>query len=347
MSVETLWFGLVGFLLAGYVVLDGFDIGAGILHLAVARSDAERRAVLRSIGPVWDGNEVWLIAAGASLLLAFPRLFATAFSGFYLPLLIVVWLLVFRALGIELRHQIDHPLWGELWDAAFAVSSLLLAVFYGAALGNVLRGVSLDASGRFFAPLWTDFRVGAETGILDWYTILVSLTVTATLAFHGGLWLAWRTDGALRERARRLALGLGPVAIGLAAATMAATLLVQPSVLANVRAHPWGAVLPLAAVAAAGAAVVLVERGAPGRAFLASAASLATTLAGAAFGIYPALLPARDPVQSLTIANTAADAHALSVALAWWIPGMALACGYAMFVYRRLPARVSAAPPEP
>src|SRR5215468_639895 len=153
----TAWFCLVSAMIAIYVVLDGYDIGAGLVHLLVARDDAERRLVLRTIGPVWDGNEVWLLAAGGTLYFAFPVLYASSFSGFYLPLMMVLWLLIGRALGIEFREQIDSPAWQPLWDVVFAVSSALLALFFGVALGNVVRGVPLDASGRFFAPLWTDF----------------------------------------------------------------------------------------------------------------------------------------------------------------------------------------------
>jgi len=144
--------------------LDGFDLGAGAIHLVVARSDGERRLVLRSIGPVWDGNEVWLIAAGGTLYFAFPALYAASFSGFYLPLMIVLWLLMLRGIAIEFRSHVDSPAWTPVWDVVFSLSSLLLVVFYGAALGNVMRGVPLTAEGWFFEPLWTDLRVGPEAG---------------------------------------------------------------------------------------------------------------------------------------------------------------------------------------
>src|SRR5277367_5493653 len=135
--METLWFCLVALMLAGYVVLDGFDLGAGIVHLIVARSDSERRQVIGSIGPVWDGNEVWLLAAGGTLYFAFPELYASSFSGFYLPLMMVLWLLMMRAIGIEFRAHIEEQVWKSFWDVTFALGSTLLAVFFGAALGNV------------------------------------------------------------------------------------------------------------------------------------------------------------------------------------------------------------------
>src|SRR2546421_7329521 len=149
--MPTVWFALVAFMLTAYVVLDGFDLGAGAIHLFIARNDPERRTVLRSIGPVWDGNEVWLIAAGGTLYFAFPALYASSFSGFYLPLNIVLWLLMLRAIGIEFRMHIGSPVWHGFFDGAFSLSSALLPVFFGAALGNVVRGVPLRPDGTVFA----------------------------------------------------------------------------------------------------------------------------------------------------------------------------------------------------
>src|SRR6202049_3749497 len=181
----TAWFCLVAAMLTTYVVLDGFDLGAGIVHLLAAKTEEDRRTVLRTIGPVWDGNEVWLIAAGGTLYFAFPRLYASSFSGFYLPLTIVLWLLILRGIGIEFRLHIQDRMWQDFFDVVFSFSSILLAVFFGAALGNVVRGVPLAATGYFFEPLWTNFRLGARTGILDWYTILTGVVALVTLTAHG------------------------------------------------------------------------------------------------------------------------------------------------------------------
>ncbi|RMF60273.1 MAG: cytochrome d ubiquinol oxidase subunit II, partial [Calditrichaeota bacterium] len=170
--MESFWFVALTFMLIMYVVLDGFDLGAGILHLLVGKTDSERRTILNAIGPVWDGNEVWLIAAGGTLYFAFPRAYSASFSGFYLPLIIVLWLLMLRGIGIEFRGHIQHSMWRSFWDVVFSIASLLLAVFFGAALGNVVRGVPLDATGYFFEPLWTTFTVVPQAGILDWFTVL-------------------------------------------------------------------------------------------------------------------------------------------------------------------------------
>src|SRR5579864_2575792 len=203
--MPTLWFILVAFMLTMYVLLDGFDLGAGIIHLVAARTDTERRFILGAIGPVWDGNEVWLIAAGGTMFFTFPLLYASSFSGFYLPLIIVLWLLMGRGVSIELRSRISNPVWRSFWDGMFFLGSALLAIFYGAALGNVIRGVSLNAQGYFFEALWTDFNpFSPDPGILDWYTILTGLLAFAVLLVHGANYIAAKTDGAVNERARRI-----------------------------------------------------------------------------------------------------------------------------------------------
>lgn len=318
-----------------YVVLDGFDLGAGALHLWVARTDRERRLVLRSIGPVWDGNEVWLLAAGGTLYFAFPALYASSFSGFYLPLMIVLWLLMLRGAAIEFRNHVDSPVWKPLWDATLCGSSALLAVFFGAALGNVVRGVPLDAGGHFFEPLWTDFRPRGETGILDAYTVVAGVTALAALGVHGALWVALKTAGALQERARRAAGALWWGAAALVAALTLFTFRVQPHVPARLAAHPWGYLFPALAVGGLAGVRAFTARRSDAAAFLCSCAALAGLLASAAFGLYPYVLPSTaDPAHALTVHNAAAAPHGLRVGLGWWIPGILLACGYFFFAYR-------------
>src|SRR5437879_2348707 len=192
--MESLWFAIVAFMIAAYVVLDGFDLGAGAIYLTAARTPAERQAIRRAIGPVWDGNEVWLLAAGGTLYFAFPLLYASSFSGFYLPLMMVLWLLMLRGISIELHSHMENSVWRGFFDVVFCVSSISLAIFFGAALGNVVRGVPLRPDGYFFEPLWTDFRVGANAGILDWYTVLTGVIALVTLTAHGALYLAVKTE---------------------------------------------------------------------------------------------------------------------------------------------------------
>jgi len=339
--METVWFWFLAWMLGTYVVLDGFDFGVGMLHLFVARNEAERDQVIRSIGPVWDGNEVWLLAAGGTMFFAFPKLLAVSFSGFYLALMIVLWLLMFRALGIELRHHMHDPLFAQLWDVAFATASLLLTVCLGAALGNVVRGVPFKEDGTFFEPLWTDFRVGQETGILDWYTVLVAMTAVLALAHHGALWLKARTDEAVEERAGRLAGRLWPLVVMLSIATTIATVVVQPNVRESLAARPWGVVFVGVAVTGLIGAHVLRQRGRDFPAFLASGAYLYGMVALAAVGIYPYVLPGRDPALGLTVHAAATSKTGLVLGVYWWIPGILLACGYTAYVYWTMPAKLS------
>jgi cytochrome d ubiquinol oxidase subunit II len=337
----TLWFCFVAIMIAGYVILDGFDLGAGILHFSIGRNETERRLILKSIGPVWDGNEVWLIAGGGTLYFAFPGLYASSFSGFYLPLMIVLWLLILRGISIEFRNHIQNDLWRPFFDVVFMGASTLLAIFYGAALGNVVRGVPLDANGTFFEPLWTDFTAGKNAGILDWYTVLVGLLAFMALAAHGALWLALKTEGLMQRRARIVARwSWGGVAVLTAAVTLA-TFRIQPQVLHNLTAHPWGFVFPDLALAGLIAMLVFSIRGSDLKAFLSSCAYIAGMLTSAAFGLYPYVLPSNaDPKLGLTIANSRAADYGLSVGLAWWIPGMLLVVLYSVYIYRHFAGKV-------
>jgi cytochrome d ubiquinol oxidase subunit II len=340
--MRAIWFVLVAVMLAAYVVLDGFDIGAGILHFVIGRTEAERRQVLRTIGPVWDGNEVWLIAGGGTLFFAFPLLYASAFSGFYLSLMVVLWLLILRGIGIEFRSHVDSVVWRGLFDGFFAIASALLAIFYGAALANVLRGVPLRSDRFFFEPLWTNFRPGPEPGILDWYTILGGLTAFVALAMHGATYIALKTTGVIHARARGVALTLWPMLLAMVVAALAGTIAVRPHILDNYRAYPVTLVIPLVVFAALIAMRVFLARRSDGEAFLASVAFLVAMLAGAAAAQYPVLLPSTsDPRLDLTIADAAAGPHSLRIGLIWWTGGMLLAVAYTVFVYRSFRGKVA------
>jgi cytochrome d ubiquinol oxidase subunit II len=328
-------------MLTAYVVLDGFDLGAGIINLLVARNHDERRLVLRAIGPVWDGNEVWLIAAGGALFFAFPLLYASSFSGFYLPLMIVLWLLMMRGIGIELRHHVHDPLWWSFFDFVFSASSLLLVIFFGAAIGNVLRGVPLDANGYFFEPLWTNFRVGANPGILDWYTLVTGILAFVTLTVHGAHYIALKTEGELNRRSQQVSRFAWWFLILITLVSLLTTLYVRPQVLDNFRLRPWGWIIPLVVVVSIVTMRMFVMKGQFGAAFLSSAAYIAAMLGGAAFSIYPLLLPATtNPAFSLTIYNARTGAYSLSVGLIWWSLGIALAIVYFVFVYRSFAGKV-------
>ena len=339
--METIWFWLVAGMIVGYAVLDGFDLGAGILHLLIAKTDDERRLIHRTIGPVWDGNEVWLLAGGGTLFFAFPTLYASSFSGFYLPLMMVLWLLILRGIGIEFRGHLASPVWRQLFDGLFAFSSALLAIFYGAALGNVIRGVPLQPDGTFFEALWTDWRVGPDPGILDWYTVLTGVLALLALTAHGALYVAVKTSGELNLRAVRAAKWVVPAVAVVTLLSLVGSLSVRPELLENYRRFPILSVIPIL-VAGALAGMFFWNGRAEKRAFIASCTYLVVMLVGAAAAVYPNLLSSSsDPSRNLTIYNAAAGHHSLSFGLIWWTFGMAIAVGYFVFLYRMFRGKVT------
>lgn len=342
--MALVWFWLVAAMIVGYVVFDGFDLGVGVLHLFLTRNEAERRTALASIGPVWDGNEVWLLAAGGTLYFAFPLLYASAFSGFYLPLMIVLWLLIGRGVSVELRNHLDLGVWQTLFDGVFCVASALLAIFYGAALANVLRGVPLESDGFFFLPLWTNWRPGVTPGILDWYTVIGGLVALSALTLHGALWLSLKTTGELEQRARGIVPRLLGLLVVLTAASLIATIAVRPATLNNYFRDPLTFVIP-AGVVACMAGIWFFNRAAqPARAFLASCGYLFSMLTGACWAVYPTLLPATTgAANDITIGRALSGPYTLAVGLAWWALGMTLAAGYFVFVYKKFRGKVDVA----
>jgi cytochrome d ubiquinol oxidase subunit II len=269
-------------------------------------------------------------------------LYASGFSGFYLPLMIVLWLLILRGASIEFRNHIKSAVWDPLWDFLFCGSSLLLAVFFGAALANVVRGVPLDASGYFFEPLWTNFRLGDETGILDWYTILVGVLALLALIMHGGLWVQMKTTGEVSSRAGKLAGQTWWGVLVLTGLVTAVTFQIQPQVRANFVTWPWGAIFPLLAVAGLAGVMYELRKRDELKAFFASCAYLTGMLTSVVFGVYPMVLPARNPVYSLTVKTAKAGNYGLKIGLIWWVLGMALAAGYFFHVYRSFAGKVAA-----
>jgi len=339
--METLWFMIVAVMVAAYVVLDGFDLGAGVIYLGAARTGAERQKIMRAIGPVWDGNEVWLLSAGGTLYFAYPLLYASSFSGFYLPLMMVLWLLMLRGIGIELRAHMENPVWRGFFDVIFSVSSILLCIFFGAALGNVVRGVPLAADGYFFEPLWTNFRVGINNGILDWYTVLTGVIALVTLTAHGSLYIATKTEDDLNRRARTVAMWVWPVQLLLTVVGLIATVSIRPGVLVNYKQHVIGFVVPVIVFGSLAVMMHGMIKRAEKVAFVASALYIVGMLVGAAFALYPVVLPAStDPVYNLTIYNTKAGEHGLAVGFTWWILGMILALGYFFYLFRMFKGKV-------
>jgi cytochrome bd ubiquinol oxidase subunit II len=325
--MATAWFILLALMLAVYAVLDGFDLGVGALHRLLARDDEERGQALEAIGPVWNGNEVWLIAAGGVLFLAFPKAYAAALSGMYLGIVIVLWLLVGRGLGIEMRSQLASPLWRTACDTVFWFSSALLVLVFGVALGNVVRGVPLGRDGFFRLDLFA---------LLNWYAVLVGVLALVVIAAHGASFLATTATGVLAERARRLARRLWWAVPVLLAGMAVATASVRKGAVTSFCDDPWRLVFPALAIAALAAQLGWQRRGEWRRAFLASSAFIAGLLATTAASLYPDLLPARDDGPSgLTVDDAATGHYALTAGLIWWSIAIALTTAYFVVAYRQ------------
>ena len=325
MSLNSAWFVLLAFTLAVYAVLDGFDLGLGTIHLLLGRTRQERERLIDTIGPVWNGNEVWLLAAGGSMVVAFPTLYAASFSGFYLALMLVLWLLLLRGLGIEFRHQIHHPMWEDAWDVVFAVASALLALLFGIALANVLRGVPLDDNGVFR---------GTFGVLLNGFSLVGGLLSVATLGLHGACWAALRTEGELQLRARRFASVLGIPSATLLIGMVAASFAVRPGFTRNFTDHPLLLLFPLIAVTALAVNRHAVSHGLDKRAFIASSAYIAGVIASVAAGLYPVLLPASAGGPPLDIYNAAAPPQSLRIAMVIYLIGLVIVSIYLVAVYR-------------
>jgi cytochrome d ubiquinol oxidase subunit II len=324
--IHTLWFLVLGAMLVGYAVLDGFDLGVGMLHLIVGRTAEERRRIIDTIGPIWNGNEVWLIAAGGAMVVAFPTLYATSFSGFYLALMLVLWLLILRGLSLEFRHQLDNRLWLQAWDVVFAFSSLVLALLFGVAIGNVLRGVPLDADGRF---------QGSFALMLNPFAVLGGVLGIVTLAMHGAGWLAVKTRDELQARARRLQRRLTWATMAVVVAFVGASFLVRPDFIRNFLNMPLLLLVPLGGAAAF---VGLIRFGGKDdvTAFMASATIVASILGSAAAGLYPTLLPALpgSAHAGLDIYNAASPEGSMRTALMIYLAGMLIVGIYLVRIYR-------------
>ncbi len=338
-----LWFGIVAVMLTLYVVLDGYDLGAGALHLAVARTDDDRRTVLAAIGPFWDANEVWLIAAGGALFAAFPRVLAAGLSGFYLAIFLIVWCLILRAVAIEFRSHLAEPLWRGFWDAVFWGASALLTVLFGAALGNVIRGLPLTAEGWFRLTLFTTFQPRDPVGILDWYTVLAGVFSLVALAGHGAAFLAWRTGGEVGERSRRWGLRLHVALAALWPVTTLATHTVNPTLLPALPGRPLAWLSLGLAVWGLAWAIRSGVRGRALAAFLGSSAFLTGMLGATAACLFPVMLRALpDPSRSITAYAGGATPDGLRTALGWWVIGFPIALIYFVTLFRIHRSRASA-----
>jgi cytochrome bd ubiquinol oxidase subunit II len=333
--VAELWFAIVAVMLTTYIVMDGFDFGAGALHLFVAKSERERRQVIAAIGPFWDGNEVWLVATGGVLFAAFPTVLAVGLSGFYFAIFLVLWVLVLRGIAIEYRSHVEHPLWRSAWDVVFAVASTLMPILLGAALGNLLRGFPLDREADFSLPLFTTFRTSGPVGILDWYSVLVGVFALLAIAGHGGTYLAWKTDASVYDRSRRTASWCFVASAVLWPIVTLATAVVNRPMYEALFTRPLAWLGIVGALTGIVCAALGLGRNRPLLAFLGSSAFLAGLLGATAALVFPVMLRSMGSDEySLTAFNSAVPEKSLRIALAWWAAAAPLAAIYFVVVFR-------------
>lgn len=329
------WFALLCFMLTMFVVLDGWDIGAGVLHFLVARNDAERRQVIAAIGPLWSWHEVWLVAAGGTFVLAFPELMAVSFSGFYLALWMVLWSFILRGISIEVGGHLSDPLWRSGWDFVFAVSNVLLAILFGTALGNVIRGVPVDGSGMFSMSLFTDFTARGRVGILDWYTLSVAVFTTVLLSAHGATYLRLKTVGPVHDRSEHLARMLWLTTAVLFVIVSLETSVVRPELFQALLERPLAWVSMLVIAVSAWALLTGLRGSAEGRAFAGSCGVIVGLLSGAGATLFPVVLHSTlSPEHSMTAYTGATAERGLRTALLWWPVAVALALTYAFTIMR-------------
>ncbi|MBD3336257.1 MAG: cytochrome d ubiquinol oxidase subunit II [Candidatus Eisenbacteria bacterium] len=328
MSYETyqlIWYMLVGVLLTGYAILDGFDLGVGALHL-FARGDRDRRIFLNAIGPFWDGNQVWLVTGGGALFAAFPHVYATAFSGFYLAFILLLFTLIFRGVSIHVRSLRKSPLWRQTWDWAFSLSSVLASLLIGVALGNIAWGVPLDENFRYF---------GSLAGQLHPYALLTGVTVVSLFAMHGAIYLVMKAPGDLNQQVRGWVHPTIIFFIIMYVTTTLATLLYIPRMAEPFRDNPVLFSVPLASVLAIANIPREVHLDRPFRAFLSSGAAIVLLLLLFGIGMFPELIHSR-PVgaNSMTAFNASSSPLTLKVMLVIALIGMPLVLGYTAHIYR-------------
>ncbi len=324
LDLNTVWFALVGILFIGYAILDGFDLGVGALHL-FTRGDEERRIMINSIGPVWDGNEVWLVTGGGALFAAFPEVYATSFSGFYLAFMLLLFGLIFRAVAIEFRSKQPMRWWRSFWDASFSVSSVVSSLLVGVALGNIARGIPLDSRGEF---------AGSFLGLLNPYALLVGVTTVALFTMHGAIYVLMKTEGELHDKIRGWINTTIVIFMACYAATTIATLSLLPHMTANLKAFPVLFVLPVLNLLAVLNIPREVYHGRDFRAFLSSCAAMAALLILFGIGIFPNIIISNPvPANSLTIYNAASSAKTLGIMLIIAVMGMPLVLAYTTSIY--------------
>jgi cytochrome d ubiquinol oxidase subunit II len=322
-DLNNTWFLLVGVLLTGYAVLDGFDLGVGALHL-LGKKDEHRRVFLNAIGPVWDGNEVWLVTGGGALFAAFPHVYATVFSGFYLAMMLVLLALIFRAVAIEFRSKRPEAAWRRFWDASFSISSIASALLFGVALGNIIWGIPLDERWEYS---------GTFLALLNPYALLTGVTTGALFMMHGAIYLVLKTEGEVHELVRGWVNNTIIFFVICYVTTTMATLLYVPRMTELIKAQPLLFAIPLLTMLAVANIPREIHLGADGKAFLSSVATMVGLMALVGIGLYPNLVTATDPTRSLTLYNAASSTGTLRTMLIIAAVGLPLVLAYTVSIY--------------
>jgi len=336
------WYGIVSLMLIIYVALDGRNFGAGMLHWFVARTPEERRQVIAAIGPLWSWHEVWLVGFGGTLVAVFPRLMASAFAGYYLALFLILWCLILRGISLEVGGHINDRLWQGFWDFVFVVSNFLLAILFGAAAGNLVRGVPLDANGNFSMAFFTDFNVRGYVGLLDWYTVSVALFSAVILAAHGATYLTLKTEGPVHDRSATWAKYLWAAVAPLFLAISVESWVVRPDLPGHAIHDPVCWLGSLVAIVSAIMLISGLSARREVRTFLGSNGLLAGLLATGAGALFPVMLYSTlAPENPLTAYAVAANPRALQIASIWWPVGFVLATTYFVFISLRYAGKIS------
>jgi cytochrome bd ubiquinol oxidase subunit II len=323
-DLNTLWFVLLGVLLAGYAILDGFDLGVGILHLA-ARNERERRLMINSIGPLWDGNEVWLVTFGGAMFAAFPNAYATVFSGFYVAFMLLLFALIFRAVSIEFRGKRDSAAWKRFWDYSFFGASALATFLFGVAVGNALAGIPVNAEGAF---------TGSFFDLVRPYPILIGLLTVFFAVMHGAIYLYLKTEGELQQVVHRwMWRGFGLTLILYMLATIF-TLAVVPQTMRNFQSHPWSWIMVVLTVLAFANIPRAIFLGRPFYAFLSSSLTIVALVFLFSFTLYPNLVASSiSPEYNITVFNAASSSKTLRIMAIIALIGMPFVLAYTAAIY--------------
>ena len=354
--MEIIWYAILLLVVSIYFILDGYDFGVGIIHLFIPKTNAQKELVAKTAGLFWDFNEVWLVVLGGLLFMAFPVYYASVFSGFYLPLMILLWLIIFRGIGIELRHQFKNEVWQGFWDKSFGISSLLLALFSGAALGNLVRGVNMGevadgvSTGEpqyFFLPLWNESfsPLVANVGVLDWFTLLIGILAVFILTIHGANWIILKTNSDLIPQLKKLVFRLNWGVSALLIISLAVWNFVREGFIEKYLQSPWLLIFPT--IFAAGYAMQFHVQKIHNSLipFLGSSAMIFGGISASFIGMFPVILPSNNKVNAgLSIYNTATSDYGFSVGIVWFIIGLILALAYFVVQKRILSGKIDHLP---